>query len=263
MGNINYTNSFLKELAKSKNVDIELNQHDGQKLGKIKSLEAKDNALYATMEIPEEHLNDKIAFSTDCIPSKYTKIDSNTFEPTAGLLNAVVYVNDGTSVRDKRTITALRNLEDNNMAGDETTAQQLGALQTKYDLLLADNTKLQGDFDTLKTQKDDLETQLSDKTSELQTANDSLKTFEDAVELEKTELIKTLVKDDKDPKNEIYKKLTVQEIQALANAPENQNTPPKGAGTRVVENNEGEGEGEGENKGEYDYQGAKKAMNLR
>jgi len=265
IGNISYSEDFLKSLAKSKDVNIELNDHEGVNIGKVKALEYKNNALYATMDIPDEHLSDEIAFSTDIVPSKYNKIDSNTFEPVSGKLDNVVFVNNGNPVRDTRTITRLYNLDDNkgdNNMTDSEIAKELGALQTKYVQLETDYTKLKSDFDKIKEEKESLESKLQEKESELNDLNTSLGKYKQTEEEEKDSIIKRLVEKDDDPLVEVYKKMSLKEIKLIAER-ENKSTPPKGVSNKIVDQNKGDkSTKKDKDDEEYNYLEAKKAMNI-
>lgn len=262
LGNINYTESFLKRLAESQNVDIELNDHLGEKLGKVSKLEYKDNALYATMDIPDEHYAEKVAFSVDIMPSDYDKIDSMTFEPTDGVLKSVVYVNNGNKVRDTKTITFLHNLDEKgeiNMA-DIDLAQELGAIKTRNAELEAEIAKMKQENEKLESDKSTLEQTLQEKESELTNKTESLTTYKQAEEERKAELIKSLVKDEDDPLFEVYSKMEISDIQVLAKS-KPQSTPPKGVGTQVTEQDDGSNEGEP--KPDYDYKKVKAGLGLR
>lgn len=262
LGNINYTESFLKRLAESQNVDIELNDHLGEKLGKVSKLEYKDNALYATMDIPDEHYAEKVAFSVDIMPSDYDKIDSMTFEPTDGVLKSVVYVNNGNKVRDTKTITFLHNLDEEgeiDMA-DIDLAQELGAMKTRNAELEAEIAKMKQKNEKLESDKTTLEQTLQEKESELTNKTESLTRYKQAEEERKAELIKSLVKDEDDPLVEVYSKMEISDIQILANS-KPPSTPPKGVGTQVTEQDDGSDEGEPEP--DYDYKKVKAGLGLR
>lgn len=267
IGNISYSADFLKRLADSKSTGLELNAHDGEKIGEVKSLEFKDNALFATMDIPDEHLEDDIAFSTDIAPSKYNKIDSNTFEPVDGVLDNVVYVNDGTPVRDTRTITRLQNLDDKGDVdmGNEDLAQELGALQTKYAQLETENTTLKNDIEKLKNEKSTLETQLGEKTNELNTINEKLNGYKKTEEEQKDDIIKKLVESEDDPLAKVYKeKFTLDELNLIATKEGKvKSTPTKGVGTKVSDQTKGDDPKDDKDEDEFNYQERKKAMGIR
>lgn len=268
LGNIVYGEKFLKKLAESKKVEIELNEHEGEEIGTVKHLEFKDNALYATMDIPDEYHAEKVAFSIDAVPQKYNKIDSMTFEPTEGVLNKIVYVNDPDkldTVRDTKTITFLQNLKDEERGDtnmeDKELAKQYGELKAKYDTLKADKAQLEQEFEALKTEKTTIEDQLETIKTELTTSNDTLKVYQDAEAKKKEDLIKSLIKDEEDPRIEIYKKLDISEIEVMAKDVKT-DTPPKGVGSTVTDQNNGN-QGSSTEEKPYNYQEAKEAMNLR
>lgn len=269
LGNISYSESFLKKLAESNGVGIELNDHKGKNIGTVKNLEYKNRTLYATMDIPKEHEAEQIAFSTDIIPKDYVKLDSMTFEPTEGFLNNVVYVNNGNKVRDTETITFLNNLEDEKEGeidmGDKNTAEELGALRTKYEALEKDFNKLQTEHTQLKEAKTTLETDLQNAKTELETANNDLGVYKQAEEDQKLSIIKKLVKSDDDPLVEVYQKMELKDIQLLMEDKGTGDTPPKGVGTATSDQNDGSNPDKGDDGKDkpYDYQAVKEALELR
>lgn len=270
LGNIVYDEDFLEKLAESHEVGIELNDHEGEDIGKIKKLEVKNKALYATLDVPDEDEGKDVAFSTDIVPQKYEKIDSMTFKPTEGFLKSVVYVNDQDKldiVRDEKTITFLQNFKDEeegevNMAEDNQTAQELGALRTKYESLKAENQRLQTENEKLQNEKSTLETTVQEKENELTTVADNLKTYKETEEAQKEALIKEMVKDEDDPLGEVYKKMTMEDLRILKEK-KPPSTPPKGVGTKVGEEEDGSTPNDDKEEGEFDYKVMKKGLGLR
>lgn len=270
LGNIVYDEDFLKKLAESHEVGIELNDHEGEDIGKVKKLEYKDSALYATIDVPDDDDGKEVAFSTDIVPQKYEKIDSMTFKPTEGYLNSLVYVNDQDKldiVRDSKTITFLQNFKDEDegeiiMAEDKQLAQEFGALKTKYETLKAENQRLQAENEKLVSEKGTLETTVQEKENELSKINGTLTTYKEKEETEKEALIKELVKDEEDPLIEVYKKMDVNDIRLLKSK-KPVSTPPKGVGTAVTEQDDGSNPKDGNKDGEFDYYGMKKGLGLR
>ena len=58
VGIVNYTESFLKNIANQKSdVNVELNQHNGKIISKVEKLRYDDGKLYATVDIPDEYID--------------------------------------------------------------------------------------------------------------------------------------------------------------------------------------------------------------
>lgn len=267
LGNINYSDAFLKRLTKSKDVNVELNEHDGEVITKIKKLKVKDGKLYATMDIPEEHLAKDIAFSASVVPFKYKKLGIDTFEPTDGYLDSVVYVNDGTEVKDVKTITKLNNLEEGeiDMGNEGELAKKNGLLEAKVASLEKQIGKMTTKIQTLTTEAETLNQTIADKDDELTKQGKQLKTFLDEEQTKKDSIIKELLEDENDPMKPAFEKWDLSDLEAYKAKQKlaNPDTPPRGVGAEGVEGGEGgEGGSEDEEK-PYNYLEAKESMNIR
>lgn len=281
VGNVNYDSNFLKKLADSdQSINIELNDHFGQSIAKSKALNFKGDTLFATIDIPDEHIvtDKEVSFSTHIIPSKYDKVDTNTFNILDGSLENIVYINDGSKPRDERTITFLLNKEkegeDDNMAGDTALAEENGRLKAKIETLEKekglDATKI-GDLETevatLKQTVSDKTDEITAKDTEITNANGKLKTYVDAEEATKKELVLAMVKDDKDPLYEKYMKMDVETLNLIKGAAK-PSTPGKGVGSNSANDGSNDGDSKDNEKPDengnktYDYTKAAAAMDI-
>ena len=283
--NVEYTKSLLEKIGNQKGeVDIQLNTHDGKTIGKCTELKYDNNNLIAVMDIPNEYIipNVDVGFSTDIVPSSYRGKGSNV-QLVDGYLDKIVFLNNLDETKqpnDKNTITRLLNTdEDGNMANDD--------LSRLYGQLQEECRTLKEDIETLKTENGKLNKKLEKSNKEYQELQtkynegeelynkgktqyeETLKIankYKEEKRLEKEELIKKLVpKDEQGTQDEfklnMYKKLSIEELQSLINdekpAP---STPPNGAtgdGFGIVDDNKGN-----ETDESTIYLEAKKAYNL-
>lgn len=283
VGIVNYTDSFLKNIANQKSdVNVELNQHNGKVISKVESLRYDDDKLYATVDIPDEYIVEgaEIGWSTDIIPNSYTS-KGNYFDLNDGVLKNIVFLNDLNNTfqpNDKNTISRLLNIESDTMSDDLN--KMYGKLQQKYETLKDEHEKLSDEnkkirnklaktenkFNSLKDKYVEGESLYNKGKAEYEKVLEIANKYKEEKANKKKELINKLVPENEKGEQDEFKlnmfnKLTIEELESLindekANKP---STPPKGAsGNGVSDFNEEQGS---ENESES-YLEIKDAFNL-
>ena len=283
VGIVNYTESFLKNIANQKSdVNVELNQHNGEIISKVERLRYDDGKLYATVDIPDEYIVDgaEIGWSTDIIPNSYTSNDGY-FDLNDGVLQNIVFLNDLNNTfqpNDKNTISRLLNIESDTMSDDLN--KMYGKLQQKYETLKDEHEKLSDENKKIRNKLAKTENkfnELKDKYVEGESLyNKGKAEYEKVLEIankykeekanKKKELINKLVPENEKGERDEFKlnmfnKLTNEELESLINDEKvnKPSTPPNGAsGNGVSDFNEEQGS---ENESES-YLEIKDAFNL-
>lgn len=264
-----YSPLFLENIAKQKgDIDIELNTHNGQSIGKVTDLSLENGELVATMDIPDEYINfgKDCGFSTEIIPSKW-----NGFTLEDGYLDKLVFINDleVNKPNDTKTITKIYNTDGvgninsystsftypNKIKKDDKMSEG-NKLSEMYGKLEAEHNLLKNKYSELETEKQKIEDKFKKLTKQhetLQTSYDEGKALyekgkQEYIETKKiadkynkylddkknTLLDKLVPSDDDGNKDEfklkMYNKLDIEELESLVkDEPPKPSTPPNGA----------------------------------